>query len=76
MSHIDNALIIVRHPLSRLVSAYHSKLVRMGFTHWENARKRIIRNYRPNGEDFLRTEEELYGGKTFENYMDDPRVVT
>ena len=43
MSSMKNSLVIVRHPLSRLVSAYYSKFVAMGVGGpWDKIRRYVI----------------------------------
>ena len=39
-------LVIVRHPLSRLVSAYYSKMIDLGLKSWNKIRELIIDQYR------------------------------
>ena len=43
------SIVIVRHPFSRVVSAYYDKFVKFekGFEAW---RKKAIKNFRPGGD--------------------------
>ena len=72
---MDTTLLIVRHPLGRLVSAFESKMVRLGLTQWDRVRRYIINKYREGGKEFLATEEQLYGEREFDDPKDDPRLV-
>ena len=40
------SLAVVRHPLSRLVSAYYSKIVDKGFKQWDTVRQFILQRFR------------------------------
>ena len=74
LSHVNASMIIVRHPLSRVVSAFQSKLVRLGFTSWDKTRRKIIAKFRENGTELLQTEDRLYGQMEFDDPTQDPRV--
>ena len=55
------SLVIVRHPMSRLVSAYHDKIIKQPSKYWAQLANQIIGTYRnglgpgtPQPEEFVK----------------------